>query len=660
MKQSIIKLGLVVAFLLSVVRASAYDFEVDGIAYTITSLSDLTVSVDQVINKELTKITIPDMVEYKNRSLVVTSIEKNAFANNSILTEVALPNTITSIGNGAFKDDTSLVKVTLSESITEIGDEVFRGCSTMSSVNIPVGVLKIGDSAFRECDSLASFELPPQIQSIGECAFLEAGIQTIDVPSSVKSIGRYAFSRSKLVSAKLSDVIDIVPYGCFRDCYELSNVSFSATTIDACAFYGCKALQQISLPSTLTTIGDYAFYDCRNLKELLIPSSVTEIAPSILWKCNNLETIRIGNGLTGLPVYGEFGYSDHKFFTSESSLGSYYYYSNKYYDKDETYLKSVRNFIIDDSEECFSIKGFYDYDEDRWYAPFVYNEIDYYYVGRPLVDIMSFVHDDYYYCVYDEYQYPVTKYEHPETRTIKNEQGTGKIKKLELGGYCTSVPYFYQKIDTLKLGAKIREIDLNNIYKADLVKIECLSETPPQITNGEFPTKVYIDATLYVPKGYKDIYAKTDPWNNFWDIEELPEVIADSVSLNLADTTIAVGESVELVATVLPDNVTNKQITWYSSNPQIAEVSETGVVTGIDVGNAVITATNGDVSAQCFVEVYKADGVNNILLDSDKHINIYNTQGVLVKSTEDKDCIKHLRPGIYIIHQNGKYYKVKI
>ena len=45
MKQFIKKLGLFVAMLLTVLSAQAYDFEVDGIYYNITSMSDLEVGV---------------------------------------------------------------------------------------------------------------------------------------------------------------------------------------------------------------------------------------------------------------------------------------------------------------------------------------------------------------------------------------------------------------------------------------------------------------------------------------------------------------------------------------------------------------------------------------------------------------------------------------
>lgn len=106
---------------------------------------------------------------------------------------------------------------------------------------------------------------------------------------------------------------------------------------------------------------------------------------------------------------------------------------------------------------------------------------------------------------------------------INCKNGTGRIKKLEIGGSCTSVPKFYQKIDTLKLSANIKSFNLSNIYKEDIKKIECLADNPPicENTDSGFPNKVYTDAVLYVPAGCKEAYAKADIWKNFWNIYEI-------------------------------------------------------------------------------------------------------------------------------------------
>ncbi|MCM1543810.1 MAG: Ig-like domain-containing protein [Ruminococcus sp.] len=81
-----------------------------------------------------------------------------------------------------------------------------------------------------------------------------------------------------------------------------------------------------------------------------------------------------------------------------------------------------------------------------------------------------------------------------------------------------------------------------------------------------------------------------------------------AVTIDKTSLTIARGETAELTAAVAPKNATNKEITWSSSNTEVAQVSAAGTVTAIAVGEAVITAKANDngISAECIVSVYEA------------------------------------------------------
>lgn len=85
--------------------------------------------------------------------------------------------------------------------------------------------------------------------------------------------------------------------------------------------------------------------------------------------------------------------------------------------------------------------------------------------------------------------------------------------------------------------------------------------------------------------------------------EEKKEVTG--VTLNKSSLNLGVGGSEVLSATVLPADATNKQVTWLSSTPSIATVSQSGVVTGVKEGTtqiSVITA-EGSKTAICSVTV---------------------------------------------------------
>ena len=81
------------------------------------------------------------------------------------------------------------------------------------------------------------------------------------------------------------------------------------------------------------------------------------------------------------------------------------------------------------------------------------------------------------------------------------------------------------------------------------------------------------------------------------------------------------GQTIQLTPTVLPDNATDKTVTWSSSNPAVATVSETGLVNAVGSGTATITATAADgsgVTASC--EVTVKIPVTSITLDTTSEI----------------------------------------
>ena len=80
------------------------------------------------------------------------------------------------------------------------------------------------------------------------------------------------------------------------------------------------------------------------------------------------------------------------------------------------------------------------------------------------------------------------------------------------------------------------------------------------------------------------------------------------VSLNKASTTLTVGDTETLTATVAPEDATNKAVTWSSNDSTVATVDESGKVTAVAPGEATITVTteDGSKTATCTVIVHTA------------------------------------------------------
>ena len=76
-----------------------------------------------------------------------------------------------------------------------------------------------------------------------------------------------------------------------------------------------------------------------------------------------------------------------------------------------------------------------------------------------------------------------------------------------------------------------------------------------------------------------------------------------SITLDYAFYELARGQVFTLTATVLPDNATNRTVTWSSSNKAVATVDKNGNVTAVKAGTTTITATVGNLSASCVVTV---------------------------------------------------------
>ena len=86
-------------------------------------------------------------------------------------------------------------------------------------------------------------------------------------------------------------------------------------------------------------------------------------------------------------------------------------------------------------------------------------------------------------------------------------------------------------------------------------------------------------------------------------------VAVTGIELNKGELPLKVGESKKLVATVMPANATNKQVTWASNNPAVAAVSQDGTVIAKKEGTAQITVktVNGGKIARCTITVTAQD-----------------------------------------------------
>jgi Bacterial surface proteins containing Ig-like domains len=93
-------------------------------------------------------------------------------------------------------------------------------------------------------------------------------------------------------------------------------------------------------------------------------------------------------------------------------------------------------------------------------------------------------------------------------------------------------------------------------------------------------------------------------------------ILATGISLDKTSLDMHPEDTNTIIATVTPENATNKSVLWTSSNPSVVTVDQNGNIKAVGEGTAIITATTQDgsnLSATCTINVKKAD-VGNALL----------------------------------------------
>lgn len=193
----------------------------------------------------------------------------------------------------------------------------------------------------------------------------------------------------------------------------------------------------------------------------------------------------------------------------------------------------------------------------------------------------------------------------------------------------------------------------NHYIYTSMRKLTCLSADPAHPYNS-FTAKNFPNADLYVPKGSAAAYKAKYP-NCFQNVYEFdPEV-----KMSESAVTIRLDGRYQLSATALP-YYDSTNIQWESSNPSIADVSSKGLVFGFSEGNATITAKYGNATATCAVKVSKTESVEDVKVDAATEYDVYNLQGIMVRSKCDKADIYDLPGGIYILVSPQGRTKVRI
>ena len=260
----------------------------------------------------------------------VTSIGKEAFKSTHNLGQVRFESgsRLVDIGDRAFFGTQGLSDIELPEGVTSIGSEAFS-TSSVQRVVLPDGVTSIPASAFENCIQLSDMTMSDKVETIGANAFDAcsalnkikvrdaSGAVAEGLPSSLATIGKAAFSGARLQSVKLP-----------------SNVK----TVESNAFANDSSLKTLVLNEGLVSIGDGAFSGT-NAAEVVLPDSLVNLGSGVFANMKQLNTVTVGRQVPAGALAEAFvGDGSLLEFKADDSVANYSVADGVLFDKGKTQL----------------------------------------------------------------------------------------------------------------------------------------------------------------------------------------------------------------------------------------------------------------------------------------------------------------------------------
>ena len=225
-----------------------------------------------------------------------------ALYGNTKLVDIVLPNSVKIIGNAAFSN-AKIVNLILGNGVEIIGEQAFASCSMLTNVRLGSydydnrkltgsSLKNIGNYAFMQCSALDEIEIPNTVEVIGSYAFNETGIfkNAIGVVYAGNWLVGFTEALAEGNVIVRAGTVGVANYA-FYNCEALTGIEMPSSVkhIGRSAFYNCKKLTSVILPYTLEVIEDYTFYHCDSLRLFTLPPALKSIGRSAFYKCDSIS-----------------------------------------------------------------------------------------------------------------------------------------------------------------------------------------------------------------------------------------------------------------------------------------------------------------------------------------------------------------------------------
>ena len=252
----------------------------------------------------------------------LTAIDYGAFAGCSRLADITFPASLQSIGDDAFNSCLTLKQVTIANAITylgskafahcaslttlvlnpngdlEIGDEAFADCRALNNVTIGTNITALGNGTFNNCKALKKINILPgsNLEDIGDMTFYRSGIEELDLEYTphLKHLGAWALAKTKLKEFTLPAHVKSLDEGTLFYNNTLSTLELPSTLsyLPDYMLAGCDHISGTPfMTQNMSHIGDFAIYNQSQHPKITVPQRVYYIGTHAMSGITELREI---------------------------------------------------------------------------------------------------------------------------------------------------------------------------------------------------------------------------------------------------------------------------------------------------------------------------------------------------------------------------------